>query len=86
MDLVHLDADDRCRSVEARFGETLTAIGMSMDVLDSPVLECPGEARIRIVVDHQYACPAQMELLDGPQADTLKAAHDHVSGAGVPFH
>ena len=61
VDLVHLDADHRRRPVEVRFDEALTAIGVSTDVLDSPVLERPGEARIRIVVDHQDARPAQME-------------------------
>ncbi len=86
VDLVHLDADDRHRSVEACFGETLASVGVPTDVLHAPVLERPREAWIGIVIDDHHAGPAQVELLHRAQAHTLEAADNHVSRAGVPFH
>ena len=86
VDLVHLDAHDCRRALEARFGETLASIGVPTDVLHAPVLERPREAWIGIVVDDHHAGPAQVELLHRAQAHTLEAADNHVSRVGVPFH
>ena len=86
VDLVHLDANDRRRLVEMRFGEALAAIGVSTDVLDSPVLERPAKRGSASSSITRTRVPLRWKCSTVRRPTPWRPHTITCPVAGVPFH
>jgi hypothetical protein len=48
-------------------------------VLHPPISQLAGKARISVVIDYHHGRPAEVELLHGAEANSLKATNDDVT-------